>query len=329
MFFSLWFSVVLAGGQTGCSTLKKDTTPANRVADSTQTMRAVVPQGAPGGSVVRGLRNPDYYQIPKVPPPGARNSYSSVNVAGPYIAMTFDDGPHPTNTPRLLDILKERNVKATFFVIGNLAREYPHIIRRILAEGHEIGNHTYTHPILTKVSDDRIRKELTDTHKALVDVAGYHTRIFRPPGGGTNARLKQWFHDEYGYSTIMWSVDPMDWKRPGVSVVTSRLVNGARNGGILLAHDLHAPTITAMPNTLDGLLSKGFRFVTVSQLLNMDQGGTAAAPQPVAQASAPVTTPVMLQTPAPQPAAPTITLPSVGNGLPSEGAPSGLRPPGL
>ncbi|MFZ4768404.1 MAG: polysaccharide deacetylase family protein, partial [Roseimicrobium sp.] len=99
----------------------------------------------------RGLRDGDYYQIPKVPPPGARNTYSSVNVNGPYLAITFDDGPHPQNTPRLLNILRERNIKATFFVVGELAKEHPGIIRRILAEGHEIGNHTMTHPTITRL----------------------------------------------------------------------------------------------------------------------------------------------------------------------------------
>jgi peptidoglycan/xylan/chitin deacetylase (PgdA/CDA1 family) len=269
----------------------------------------------------RGLRNPDYYQIPKVPPPGARNSYSSVKVNGPYIAMTFDDGPHPSNTPRLLDMLKQRNIKATFYVVGQLARQYPNIIRRILAEGHEIGNHTYTHPILTKISDDRIRKELGDTHKALVDIAGYHPRTMRPPGGGTNARLKQWFFDEYGYSTIMWSVDPMDWKRPGVSVVTSRLVNGAHSGAILLAHDLHKPTIDAMPNTFDGLLSKGYRFVTVSQLLNME---SSAPSGPAVASNAPMAAPAA-SAPAPVMGTPFTMPPGAGQGailtggLPSEG----------
>lgn len=303
MLFSLWLSVVLAGGQTGCAVLKRDPQP---VIAQPGPSRPVPPAYA-GQS--RGLRNPDFYQIPKVPPPGARNTYNSVRVNGPYIAMTFDDGPHPSNTPRLLNILKERNIKATFYVVGQLAREYPQIIRRILAEGHEIGNHTYTHPILTKISDDRIRKELGDTHKALVDIAGYHPRTMRPPGGGTNARLKQWFHDEYGYSTIMWSVDPMDWKRPGVSVVTSRLVNGAHPGAILLAHDLHKPTIDAMPGTLDGLLAKGYRFVTVSQLINMETSAPAPGPE--------VAT-------APSPNAPT---PLPGLGAPLSPVPASVRPP--
>ncbi|MEZ0388062.1 MAG: polysaccharide deacetylase family protein [Verrucomicrobium sp.] len=328
MFFSFWLSVILAGGQTGCSMLRKEP---EVVLSNPSVVQPRPPAPLPTGPTGK-RRNPDFYQVPKVPPPGARNSYSSVHVNGPYIAMTFDDGPHPSNTPRLLNILKERNIKATFYVVGQMAREYPNIIRRILAEGHEIGNHTYTHPILTNVSDDRIRKELGDTHKALVDIAGYHPRTMRPPGGGTNARLKQWFHDEYGYSTIMWSVDPNDWKRPGVSVVTSRLVNGARPGGILLAHDLHAPTIDAMPGTLDQLLAKGFRFVTVSQLINMETSApaTAAVAGAGAAASAPTSS---TEAPAPLPGlgAPLSPAPVSGatiypTGLPSEAPAPTLRP---
>ncbi|HSI63601.1 MAG TPA: polysaccharide deacetylase family protein [Candidatus Saccharimonadia bacterium] len=339
MFLSIWVGVVMAGGQTGCTMFnKKEAT--NPAAVVTENRRADTPPPSASG---RGMRNPDYYTIPKVPPPGARNSYSSVNVNGPYIAITFDDGPHPSNTPRLLNILAERNIKATFFVVGQLAKEYPQIIRRILAEGHEVANHTMSHPTLTRISDERIRKELTETHKAVVDIAGYHMRLFRPPGGATNARLKEWFHNEYGYSTILWTVDPQDWKRPGVGVVTSRLVNGARPGAILLCHDLHAPTVDAMPGTLDQLLAKGFKFVTVSQLLNMESSAppaVAAAPRapdpapfvPGAPAQGGDAAPAPLPPAgAPVPAAPGGPIPfqkgqpPVVNGIPFEGAPPAVR----
>jgi peptidoglycan/xylan/chitin deacetylase (PgdA/CDA1 family) len=338
MFLSIWVGIIMAGGQTGCSTLsKKEAEVRPPIAAEN---RPVQPPANSGG---RGLRNGDYYTIPKVPPPGARNTYSSVNVNGPYIAITFDDGPHPTNTPRLLNILAERNIKATFFVVGQLAKEYPQIIRRILAEGHEIANHTMTHPTLTRISDDRIRRELGDTHKAMVDIAGYHMRLFRPPGGATNARLKEWFHNEYGYSTILWTVDPQDWKRPGVSVVTSRLVNGARPGAILLAHDLHAPTVDAMPGTLDQLLAKGFKFVTVSQLLNMESAAPASSVAAVTPAADPAPIPSGLPpvpngNPMPAPAPAPVPAPAQGavipfqkgrppvvNGIPSEGGAVPLR----
>lgn len=196
-------------------------------------------------------------------------TYTRVLVSGKYIAMTFDDGPHPQNTPRLLDILRARNIKATFYVIGRSVDLYPHVVRRTVAEGHEIGNHTHTHRLLTKLGDDELRGELSRCRNAVARAAGYRMRTMRPPYGGLLQRQRQLVHTEFGYPTILWSVDPLDWKRPGPSVVTSRILSGTAAGGIVLAHDLHSPTVDAMPATLDGLLRRGFQFVTVSQLLAM------------------------------------------------------------
>lgn len=210
-------------------------------------------------------------------------TFSRVSVGQPYVAMTFDDGPHPRNTPRLLDMLRERNIKATFYVIGRNVDMYPEIVRRIVAEGHEIGNHTYTHRNLTKLSDDSVREELTKTRDAIAKAAGVQPRTMRPPYGALLQSQRTWIHSELGYPTILWSVDPRDWQRPGPSVVTSRILSAATPGAIILAHDLHAPTVDAMPATLDGLLRKGYRFVTVSQLLAMKPKEEVAA---TAQASA-------------------------------------------
>ncbi len=200
---------------------------------------------------------------------GGDITYTRALVSGKYIAMTFDDGPHPQNTPRLLDILRARNIKATFFVIGRSVDLYPKIVRRTVAEGHEIGNHTHTHRLLTKLGDDQLRGELSRCRDAVARAASYQMRVMRPPYGGLLQRQRQLVHAEFGYPTILWSVDPLDWKRPGPAVVTSRILSGTNAGGIVLAHDLHAPTVDAMPATLDGLLRRGFQFVTVSQLLAM------------------------------------------------------------
>ena len=197
-------------------------------------------------------------------------SYSRVSTNLPYIAMTFDDGPHPQNTPRLLDMLRERNIKATFYVVGRNAKQYPAITRRIVAEGHEIANHTLTHPNLSKMSDSAVRKELNAARDSIISICGVKPRTMRPPYGALTTRQRSWIHKEYGYPTILWDVDPNDWKKPGPSVVTSRILNGTRNGSIVLAHDLHKQTIDAMPATLNGLLKKGFKFVTVSQLLSLN-----------------------------------------------------------
>lgn len=270
MYLSIWFGIVLSS-QTGCSIFHKDKDKdeAAALAAADEIRKPILPDDA---SAQRRQNEPS--ALAKVPPAGARLSYSSVQTDQMVLAMTFDDGPHPVNTPKLLDILKQRNIKATFFVIGKSAKTYPNIIKRIIAEGHEIGNHTWTHASLTSRSDAQIRSELKQSEDALVAAAGYRPHLVRPPYGAINTRIKQLMFSEFGYATIMWSVDPQDWRRPGVSVVTSRLINGAHNGAILLAHDIHPPTIAAMPGTLDQLLAKGYQFVTVSQLMNLEKANT-------------------------------------------------------
>ncbi|QQL46372.1 polysaccharide deacetylase family protein [Sulfuriroseicoccus oceanibius] len=197
-------------------------------------------------------------------------SYSRVNTPAPYIAMTFDDGPHPRLTPRLLDILRERNIRATFYVVGRNAKLYPHLIQRMVAEGHEVGNHTWNHPNLTKLSDAAVHKELRTTEDAIVAACGVRPRTMRPPYGALRQSQRAMIKSQYDYPTILWDVDPQDWRRPGPAVVANRIVSKTRNGSIVLAHDIHSSTIDAMPAALDGLLSKGYTFVTVSQLLTQE-----------------------------------------------------------
>jgi peptidoglycan-N-acetylglucosamine deacetylase len=270
MYLSIWFGIVLSTSQSGCSVFEK--APAVASIEKMQVRRAEIVEepSTPVAKTAKAIINPDS-PVPKVPPPGARIQYNSIQTNEMVLAMTFDDGPHRTNTPKLLDLLKARNIKATFFLVGELVKQYPDLVKRILAEGHEIGNHTWNHPILTSISDAKIRSEFQRTADAIREISGYTPHVMRPPGGGINKRISQWVFNELGYSCIMWSVDPMDWKRPGVSVVQNRLINGAHKGAIMLAHDIHAPTITAMPKVFDELLGRGYRFVTVSQLLNIEK----------------------------------------------------------
>ena len=221
-------------------------------------------------------------------PTGAQKpaTWFSVNVDGPYIAMTFDDGPSPETTPRLLDILKQRNIKATFFMIGQNAERNPAIVQRILAEGHEIGNHSWTHPQLSKLSDEKVTEEINKTQAAIKNASGYTPVLLRPPYGAITARQKQWIEQQFGLSVIIWSVDPFDWKRPGVSVIEQRILAGARPGAIILSHDIHKQTVDAMPATLDALAAKGFKFVTVSQLIAMNKPKSSPTPRPQSSPSA-------------------------------------------
>jgi peptidoglycan/xylan/chitin deacetylase (PgdA/CDA1 family) len=196
-------------------------------------------------------------------------TFNSVHVDGPYIAMTFDDGPSATLTPKLLDLLAAHHIKATFFVIGENVAEHPEIVARAAREGHEIGNHSWSHPNFGKMSDESVRRQLQQTDDAIKTATGKRPTLLRPPYGSITAREKRWIHDEFGYDIILWDVDPLDWKRPGPAVVRARILKETRPGSIVLSHDIHPGTIEAMPSTFEELEAKGFKFVTVSELIRM------------------------------------------------------------
>lgn len=202
-------------------------------------------------------------------PPSPRISFNFVHVDGSYIALTFDDGPKEKLTPELLDLLAKHHIKATFFVVGQMVAEHPEILARAAREGHEIGNHSWSHPNLLKMSDEGVRRQLRQTDDAIKEATGKRPTLMRPPYGNLSPRQQKWIHDEFGYRIILWDVDPLDWKRPGPAVVCRRIVAETRPGSIVLSHDIHAGTIAAMPETLDQLEAKGFKFVTVSELLAM------------------------------------------------------------
>src|SRR6266853_380691 len=182
------------------------------------------------------------------------------------------------NTPKLLDLLAEKKIKATFFVLGENAVRQPEIIKRIAADGHEIANHTWTHLNFAKSSDEKIRGEMQRAEKTLVELTGVKPTLMRQPYGAMSARQRQWMREEFDYKIILWDVDPLDCKEPGVAIVAQRIIDGTRAGSIVLGHDIHGPTIDAMPEVFDALLAKGFKFVTVSELIAMDKGG--ARPEP-------------------------------------------------
>ncbi|MEI6349695.1 MAG: polysaccharide deacetylase family protein [Verrucomicrobiota bacterium] len=215
-----------------------------------------------------------------------RITFSSVNTDGPYIALTFDDGPGAATTPRLLDMLAKRNIKVTFFVLGECVQANPAILKREVAEGHEIGNHSWSHPDLSKMSEEGVRGQLQRTQDAVSQAGGVTPKVMRPPYGALHEKQRKWVHDQLGLKVILWEVDPNDWRRPGPSVIARRILEGTRNGSIILAHDIHAQTIDAMPQVLDGLLAKGFKFVTVSELLAMDRPKAKPTAKPTAKPSA-------------------------------------------
>src|SRR6266516_375191 len=227
-------------------------------------------------------------------------TFNSVHLVGPYIAMTFDDGPSATLTPKVLDLLAAHHIKATFFVIGENVAEHPEIVARAAREGHEIANHSWSHPNFGKTSDETVRRQLQQTDDAIRNATGKRPTLMRPPYGSITAREKRWIHDEFGYQIILWDVDPYDWKRPGPAVVRNRILKETQPGSIVLSHDIHPGTIEAMPSTFDALEAKGFKFVTVSELIRMavpkasrpspqpgENAPTKAVPSPSLAPSAP------------------------------------------
>jgi peptidoglycan-N-acetylglucosamine deacetylase len=214
------------------------------------------------------------------PPKEPAITFNSVHVDGPYIAMTFDDGPSAALTPKLLDILAAHHIKVTFFVLGEMVAEHPEILARAAREGHEIASHSWSHPNFAKMSQENIRSQLQRTDDQIKSATGKRPTLFRPPYGSITEREKRWIHDEFGYDIILWDVDPLDWKRPGPAVVRNRILKETRPGSIVLSHDIHPGTIEAMPSTFDELEAKGFKFVTVSELIDM---ATPETPHPKAQ----------------------------------------------
>ena len=206
-------------------------------------------------------------------------TFDWVHVDGPYVAMTFDDGPSAKLTPKLLDLLAAHHIKATFFLIGENAAEHPELVAREMREGHEVGNHSWSHPSFGKMSDEGVRNQLRRTDDAIRNATGNRPSLMRPPYGSISPRQKKWINQEFGYKIVLWDVDPLDWRRPGSNTVCNRIVKNTRAGSIILAHDIHPGTIDAMPCVLNQLEGKGFKFVTVSELIGMQ---TPIPPKPSA-----------------------------------------------
>jgi peptidoglycan/xylan/chitin deacetylase (PgdA/CDA1 family) len=179
------------------------------------------------------------------------------------LALTFDDGPGD-HTGRLLDVLAARDVRATFFVLGRRAREHPAALQRIAAEGHEIGNHTWSHRRLTQLRRSEVEAELRRTAEAIRDVTGSTPRLVRPPFGSVDEGVTA----AINAPIILWSVDPRDWSARDSGVVGRRVAAEARPGSIVVLHDVYRTTVDAVPLIIDVLKGAGYRFVTVSELFS-------------------------------------------------------------
>lgn len=189
---------------------------------------------------------------------------------GKYVALTFDDGPHPKVTPRVLKTLKKYDAKATFFMLGVQVEYYPDMAKKVAEAGHEIANHSESHPNLANMSLSEVRKQITKASDRIEAATGGKPTLFRPPYGAINDSVKK-VTKEQKTPIILWSVDSLDWKSKNAQAVNNEVAKHIRPGSIVLMHDIHPSTADALPQMLQSLQKQGYQFVTVSQLLQLNQ----------------------------------------------------------
>ena len=184
----------------------------------------------------------------------------------PMLALTFDDGPS-AHTERLLDAFAAHGGKGTFYVVGNMIDNRPNALRRMAAEGHEIGGHSWNHRQLTKLSREELTDQIMSTRAKIYEVTGVDPTTMRPPYGSYNDLVKE-VTAELGIAMINWSVDTLDWKHKNADIVYKEVMDQAKDGAIILCHDLHKTTVEAMERAIPALIAEGYQLVTVSELLS-------------------------------------------------------------
>lgn len=188
-----------------------------------------------------------------------------------YVALTFDDGPHGVLTPLLLDKLNVTNTKVTFFVMGIKVVIHPDIVKRAVQEGHEIGNHVWDHPVLTKIPWEQTYNQIEKTSSAVFNATGYTPKVMRPPYGNTNRGLNNRIYSETKLPVVMWSLDTLDWTRPAPKDILKKVISKVKPGTIILCHDIHPGTIETIPRIVEQLSQQGYVFKTISQLIELSQ----------------------------------------------------------
>ena len=180
------------------------------------------------------------------------------------VALTFDDGPNPTTTTQALDTLAKYGVKATFFVLGKNIAGNENLLKRMKSEGHVVGNHSWSHPVLSQLSLEDAKKQITDTEDLLTQVLGSSSKLMRPPYGAITDDIR----NGLDLSFIMWDVDSLDWKSKNETAILTEIQRQVRNGSIILMHDIHGPSVNSLPSVIEYLKGEGYTFVTVPELLN-------------------------------------------------------------
>jgi peptidoglycan/xylan/chitin deacetylase (PgdA/CDA1 family) len=193
------------------------------------------------------------------------------------LALTYDDGPNDPHTLRLLEVLAKHDVRVTFFLIGRYVRQHPEIAREVVKAGHVVGNHTFTHPLLTLKSASEVRRELTDCRSALQDAIGEHSNLFRPPFGGRRPAVLR-VARELGLEPVMWNVTGYDWNAPPSAAIEQKVSKQIRGGDVVLLHDGghkqmgadRSQTILATDHLIARYQSEGYKFATILEMMSQE-----------------------------------------------------------
>ncbi len=199
------------------------------------------------------------------------------------LALTYDDGPNDPHTLRLLEILRKHNVRATFFLIGRYVQQRPDLVRELAKDGHVVGNHTFTHPLLIFKSAAQIRSELKACQRALHDAVGEHSNLFRPPFGGRRPAVLR-IARQMGLAPVMWNVTGYDWNAPPAEYIEGKVTRRVRGGNVILLHDGghlqigadRSATVLATERLIIRYKAEGYEFVTIPEMMKLGAGGSAA-----------------------------------------------------
>lgn len=197
--------------------------------------------------------------------------YRSVETEKKQIALTFDDGPHPSLTPKILQILAKYNIPATFFMVGQNVINYPSAAKQVILAGHEVGNHTFTHPHIANLSEKAIFDEIGRCEDALEELCEYRPHLLRTPQGALTPSLERCLADD-DYILVLWSLDTRDWDNKSTACIVRTVLENIKAGDIILMHDYigyNSKTPEALEQIIPKLLAEGYEFVTVSELLGL------------------------------------------------------------
>lgn len=208
-----------------------------------------------------------YIDSSLVDPATIKDAFPTLEAGKKYVALTFDDGPNPTTTPKILDILKAKKASATFFMLGENVAANKDLVKRVLDEGNEIASHSFSHPVLPSLSDEQVKSEILKTDKAIFEACGVLPRNIRPPYGAADERVARLT----GKPIINWNVDSEDWKSKNAGAINKQIKDNLYEGTIVLMHDIQPATVQALPGVIDNMRKEGYEFVSVDKMLKGQQ----------------------------------------------------------